>query len=122
MYGVSPSAFFFYYGYDPNNTYVVFNSQGVNVALAGVAPREDGSAMIWMIATDDLERHSLEFLRYSRTFIEQVSEPFTHTFNWVHADNEVHIKWLKWCGFTFVKLHESFGASGESFYEFLRIT
>jgi hypothetical protein len=122
MYGITPHDFFTYCGYDPDNTYVIFNAAGVNVALAGVGVRGDGSAAIWMVATEDLENHQIEFLRYSRTFIEEVSRPFTYTFNWVHAQNEVHIKWLKWCGFTFIRLHEKYGASGEPFYEFIRIT
>lgn len=121
MYGVSPASFFDTLGFDPENTYAIYNDKGLNVALAGVAPRGDGSAMIWMIATPDLEKHQLEFLRYSRTFINEVGEPYDLLFNWVDARNTVHIKWLQFCGFTIIRLHEVFGAEGKPFYEFLRI-
>jgi len=121
MYGVGPASFFNTLGYDPKNTYVIFNDKGLNVALAGVSPRGDNSAMIWLIATPDLLRHQLEFLRYSRTFIEEVGEPYALLFNWVDARNTVHLKWLQWCGFTMIQRHEKFGAEGRPFYTFVRI-
>ena len=121
MYGVSPASFFNTLGFDPDNTYAIYNDKGLNVALAGVGPRPDGSAMIWMIATPDLEKHALEFLRYSRIFIDEVGEPYDLLFNWVDARNEVHVKWLKFCGFTMIAYKEKFGAEGKPFYEFVRI-
>jgi len=122
MFGIDPASFFQSFGFDPENTYVFFNSDNINVGLAGVTPRSDGSAMIWMVATPELENHSMEFLRYSRTFIKSVSEPFDLLFNWVDARNTVHLKWLQWCGFTFIQRHETFGAEGRPFYTFVRIT
>jgi len=121
MFGVSPASFFNSLGFDPDNTYVMFNDKNHNVALGGVGPLGDGSAMIWMIATPDLEKHALEFLRYSRTFIKEVGEPYDILFNWVDARNTVHIKWLQFCGFTIIRLHEKYGAEGIPFYEFIKI-
>lgn len=108
--------------YDPKRTWVIYNSKDANVALAGVEPYTDNSALIWMVATDDLEKHSIEFLKYSRPFIEEVTRPYDLVFNWVHAENEVHLKWLRWCGFTFIQYHEVFGAAGEPFYTFVKVT
>lgn len=121
MYGVSPASFFNTLGFDPDNTYVIFNDKGLNVALAGVGPRPDNSAMIWMVATPELLNHQLEFLRYSRTFIEEVGAPYDLLFNWVDARNTVHIKWLQFCGFVIIRYHEQYGAEGVPFYEFVRI-
>jgi hypothetical protein len=122
MWGVSPASFFATHGYDKDNTYVIFNSSGRNVALAGVAPTKvQGSAQIWMIATDDLLKHQIEFLRYSKPFIDEISAPYSIIYNWVDARNEVHIKWLKWCGFIFIDKKERWGAAGLPFYEFLKV-
>jgi hypothetical protein len=33
----------------------------------------------------------------------------------------VHIKWLRWMGFTFIASHPNFGTEGRLFYEFARI-
>jgi len=120
MLGVEPLDWLTHF--DPQRTWVIYNSHNDNVALAGTNPIDDDTAMIWMVATDDLEKHSIEFLKHSRPFIEEITAPYALTFNWVHAANEVHLKWLKWCGFTFIQKHEVFGARGEPFYTFCRIT
>jgi hypothetical protein len=33
----------------------------------------------------------------------------------------VHIKWLRWMGFTFISSHPKFGTEGRLFLEFVRI-
>lgn len=119
MLGCDPRLFLT--GFDPDNTYVLFNAAGDNVALAGVCPMKDNTAMIWMVATDLLEEHPIEFLKYSKAFIKEVSAPFSLLFNWVDARNEVHLKWLRWCGFTFIQRHEKFGAQGIPFYTFVMV-
>lgn len=122
MWGVSPASFFAMHGYDKQNTYVIFNSAGKAVALAGVSPTTvTGSAQIWMIATNDLLKHQMEFLRYSKPFIDEISAPYSILYNWVDARNEVHIKWLRWCGFIFIDKKPCWGAQGISFYEFLKV-
>lgn len=121
MTGFTPKEFFDLHGYDGDNTYVIFNSEGVNVAIAGVVPHDENVGQIWMLATPDLENHGIEFLRYTRAFIAEITQGYNLLFNWVYAANEVHIKWLRWCGFTFLKKHEVFGAAGVPFYSFVRI-
>lgn len=120
MFGMDPASFFDRFA-DYKNTYVIFNSEGINVALAGVTPLDNQTGMIWMVATDDLERHSMEFLKYSRAFIKEVGGHYQILFNWVHAKNEVHLKWLRWCGFTFINRHERFGVRGEPFFTFIKV-
>lgn len=121
MYGVSPTSFFAAVGFDPDNTYSIINDKGLVVAIAGVAPRGDNSAMIWMVGTLDLEKHQLEFLRYSRMFIEEIGGQYDLLFNWIDARNTTSIKWLQFCGFTLLRKHEVYGAEGIPFFEFARI-
>ena len=121
MQGFTPYEFFQIFGYDPDNTYVIYNAEGVNVAVAGIVPQGANYAQIWMVATPDLEKHGIEFLKHTRRFIDEISEGYDLLFNWVMASNEVHIKWLKWCGFTFIRKHEAFGAGGVPFYSFVKV-
>lgn len=109
-------------GYDPNRTWVLFNAQGDNVALAGVATTGDENVgQVWMVATDLLLNHQIEFLKHTHNFIDMLHTQYDLLFNWVDARNEVHIKWLKWCGFTFIQKHEKWGPLGLPFYTFVRI-
>lgn len=119
MMGMHPREMFILQGVQPE-TYVIRNAQGDNVALAGVVP-DNGMGQVWMIATPLIERHALEFAKYSRPFLEATTSHYPLLYNWVHAANETHLRWLKWCGFTFIHKHESFGALGEPFYTFVRI-
>ena len=41
--------------------------------------------------------------------------------NYVDARNVVHIKWLKWLGFTIINKHNQFGIGRIPFYEFVKI-
>ena len=119
--GVDP-ALFISMGYDPTRTWVIYNAQGENVALAGTClTGEPGVGQVWMVATDLLLNHTKEFLRHTPEFIEMLHDEFPLLFNWVDARNKVHINWLRWCGFTFINKHEKWGPEGRPFYTFVRI-
>ena len=107
--------------FTPGNTYVIFNSEGVNVALAGCEHAGNYNGVVWMVATDDLLSHQMEFLKHSKRWIEEVCRPYKIVGNVVHAKNEVHLKWLKWCGFSFTKYHPKMGPLDEPFYEFCKV-
>jgi hypothetical protein len=119
--GVDP-ALYLATGCDYDRTWVIFNAEGENVALAGVSPMDEPDlGQVWMVATDQLLNHQKEFLKHTRAFIDILHEDYPILFNWVDARNEVHIKWLKWCGFTFINRHEKWGPYGIPFYTFIRI-
>ena len=124
MFGVHPQILFRNLDRDHGQIYSIVTRQGRPVALAGVHPllSDPTIAQIWMCATEELLAHQMEFLKYSRPFIEEVSAPFRLVYNYVDARNEVHLKWLKWCGFTFINELPRWGAQGRPFYTFLRIT
>ncbi len=72
----------------------------------------------WMVCTDKLKDSPREFISKCKRWVEGFSRNFPLLINFVHAENDLHIRWLKWCGFDFVKLHDSYGHSGEPFWEF----
>jgi len=107
--------------FNRGTTYVIFNSQGENVALAGVDDVGSGHGLIWMVATPSLLNHQIEFLKHSKAWIEEVTRPYSLVGNLVHAENKVHLRWLQWCGFTFLRKVEA-GKPPATFIEFVRIT
>jgi RimJ/RimL family protein N-acetyltransferase len=76
----------------------------------------------WLLGTDLFFKASRglhrEFLRQCPAYVERMQERFPRLENFVHAENSLSIRWLKWCGFTLeetpVKIH------GEDFYLFRR--
>lgn len=76
-----------------------------------------GTGAPWLLGTDAVERHYRLFLRHSIQWKEKLSEQYQVLMNFVHDENEVSKRWLKWLGFT---LHEPFemGRDGELFRMF----
>ena len=90
------------------------------IGLCGVF--KDGC--IWMVATDELfdnKKYRIQLIRQGRDWVDSLLRTYNILYNYVYAENTSAIKWLKALGFTFVKLHESYGYQKKPFYEFLRI-
>lgn len=82
-----------------------------------------GTGRVWMLASDKLEDPAIAFAlgRNSREWVSRMNEDYPALYNFVDARNAVHIRWLQWCGFTFINKHERFGAARVPFYEFVRL-
>ena len=92
------------------------------VLLFGVVPdpAEEGVGTIWLMSSGALARHSLHFLRISRPWVEKLQGRYRVLWNYVDARNEVHVRWLGWCGFTLLRVVENYGVEQRPFYEFTR--
>lgn len=74
-------------------------------------------AVPWMIASEDLEFHSREFLRRSRDLVKALSRTFPHMENYVDARNVVAVRWLQWVGFS-VYYPKEYGLDKMPFHRF----
>lgn len=105
---------------DPCHT--MCKASGEVVAVFGVAPQpEPLLGGVWMLASPGLEDLQRPFLRKCRDWVDELNARYPILFNYVDARNTLHIKWLRWCGFTFINLHEAYGFERKPFYEFVRI-
>lgn len=95
--------------------------EGVVLALFGVVPtaREETGA-VWLLASEDFAARSSFIVRSSKAWITTLHERYRVLTNYVDARNEVHLRWLRWCGFVSVRRIEQFGAMGLPFYEVRR--
>lgn len=98
---------------------------GEPIAIFGGGPAEKCSDSIvrvgvpWMLGTDGISRQWRWFLRNSSTIVGLVQQHYDILFNLVDIRNDVHIRWLRWCGFTFGETLPH-GINGEPFREFIR--
>lgn len=72
----------------------------------------------WLLGTDGILNVQREFVRQSRSYVQQMMEGLRRLENWVDARNTVSIKWLRWCGFTVEALPRPYGLNGERFHRF----
>ena len=69
----------------------------------------------WLLGSDVIERHRVEFLRASVHWRGQLLKRYSVLRNVVHCRNKVAIRWLRWLGFTF---SEPFQHRGHDFMMF----
>lgn len=96
-------------------TLTALDPEGVPMAMFGVG-RVVGQAYIWCLGTDSVQDHAYDFLRASRMWTQLLTKPYGATFNYVHTSNDVSIRWLKFCGASFLR---TLSFNDEPFYEFI---
>lgn len=92
---------------------------GNPICIWGIAPVYivGDSATVWMLATDDLEKYKVKFIRESRKYINEMLEFYPMLFNYVDARNLKSIAWLKMCGATMLDA-QPYGVEGLPFHYF----
>jgi len=105
------------------NPYVGVDEGDRPVCMGGVVPFPGCSlrGVVWAVATTDVERHRVSFLRRSIPWVKRWQAQFPILTNAVDERNSVHIEWLRWLGFTFIARHPAYGAERRPFLEFVRI-
>jgi len=81
----------------------------------------DLTACIWLLGTDKIKKHSRQFLQGSGLYIDYLQTKAKLLYNFVDQRNLIHIRWLKWLGFKFIKIEENFGYEQRPFIEFARL-
>ena len=104
----------------PDPCYVAVDENDVPHILGGVYPSHDQFiGYVWLVASDALSDNWVWVLRNSKYWIERIQGHYKVLANVVHAENTLHIKWLRWAGFTVLR---EVKFNGELFYEFAKIT
>jgi hypothetical protein len=93
--------------------------------LAGLLGIQDTAVpeigIVWMLCTPLIERYPFTFLRDAREILPVVHTLHPIVTNQVDVRNTVHIRWLQWMGFTFLRRIERWGAESRPFIEFARL-
>lgn len=75
----------------------------------------------WLLCTDHLTKVSKPFLLRCHQFVNQWNDRYPILFNYVDVENLTAQKWLRFLGFTFIRLVPDYGVEKSPFYEFVRI-
>jgi len=101
--------------------YTVTSGDKLPIAIFGVVPDKKilkNSGIVWLLASDDILKHSVSFLRNSGKWINKLHNHYYLLWNYIDARNKVYIKWLKCCGFNFSGYTEKYGIEKRTFYKF----
>lgn len=77
-----------------------------------------GAAHPWMLATDDINKYWFSFVRRSIEVVNKWKTEHKWMQNFVHVENDLSIKWLKWLGFKFKKPIQISNNEDAIFYPF----
>jgi hypothetical protein len=95
--------------------------EGKPLAMFGyVAAPQDNVSYVWMLGSTELLKHRWSFLRQSREWVDYLQSKAPILTNLVDRRNTVHIAWLKWLGFKFVRVLPEYGHLKLPFVEFVR--
>ena len=96
----------------------IINNYGQVVGMYGVVPADSKTGLVWMLGSDKLKKIKIPFLKESRTEVEKMNTLFPHLWNIIDSRNEMHLKWIKWCGF---KIIGERMINNVKFYEFCKV-
>lgn len=94
----------------------IVDTKDIPVGIFGVS--KEGA--IWLLATPEIKRIRFSFLRESRKVVNLLNHKYKLLWNFVDCRNELHLRWLKWCGFKLLR-KLNYGVSKKPFYEFIKL-
>ena len=94
----------------------IVDTKDIPVGIFGVT----GEGAIWLLATPEIKRIRFSFLRESRKVVNLLNHKYKLLWNFVDCRNELHLRWLKWCGFKFLR-KINYGVNQKHFYEFIKL-
>jgi hypothetical protein len=107
--------------------YAVAGPGGEVLALFGVIPGDppgsppgtaDPAGSVWLVGSDALVARPILALRLGRVWMDRLFERYRTLGNVVDARNEVHVRWLRFAGFTIHRTLEGYGLEQRPFLAF----
>jgi len=96
----------------------IIDKNGQVAGMYGVVPVDEKTGLVWMLGSNKLKKIKIAFLKESRTEVEGMNTLFPHLWNIIDSRNEMHLKWIKWCGF---KIIGERMINNVKFYEFCKV-
>lgn len=93
---------------------------GHPVCVGGVAPRGDGSGSVWMFGTVWMRGRAIALARVTPSCIKRLHSDYRMLTNWADTRNTLHINWLRWAGFRFLRTSAACALDGSPFVEFFK--
>jgi len=95
---------------------------GRQVAMFGHCVMEKGvSSTIWLLASTHLVPHKWTFLRESRKWLDHIHAQSPLLYNVVDQRNVMHLRWIEWLGFRFIRVIPEYGFQKLPFVEFAKV-
>jgi hypothetical protein len=104
--------------------YTIFETKTMlPCGIFGIAPSDHApfAAQIWCMGTDKLSFVGVGFLKESVAYVNKFQKQYPVLTNVVDCRNAVHIRYLEWLKFKFIRILPTYGIERRPFVEFCRI-
>lgn len=93
------------------------------MGLFGVDPVRgyDFMGICWMVSTNDIFKHKRQLIRQCRDELDKLHDIYPLLGNHVDVRNTSHVRWLRWLGFSFLRVVQDYGVEQRPFIEFARL-
>ena len=89
------------------------------IAMYGLAPTEfNKGGSPFLLGTNRFLEIRIPCARQSKKRVEEMQNLYPILWNFIDSRNEIHLRWIKWCGFKII--NERY-IDNVKFYEFIRI-
>ena len=99
----------------------IMNDENKPIMIMGVVPHGKQLGLVWLLSSPEIKSISFAFLRNCKGVLDLFLQSYPVLYNYIDARNTLHLNWLKWLGFSFIKVHENFGYEKRKFIEFVKI-
>lgn len=87
------------------------------IAMFGiVGSHRNGSP--WLLGSERIRLHRREWVERSRQVFADLRAPYDYLSNWIDERNGLHIRWIRWLGFSIVGRDPVYGAQRRPFLFF----
>jgi len=99
----------------------IVGNSGLGAGMFGVRDEGNGVGRIWLSGTDELVTMKRQFIRESRRYLVGMESMYKLLHNEIDERNTLHIRWLQWLGFTFIRRIPEHGVQRLPFLEFIKL-
>lgn len=83
----------------------LIDSSGTVLGIGGVEPDQH---LVWLVTTKAIESRRIEFLRFSRKYLDELLLVHEFLGNLAYMKNKLHVDWLTWLGAKWYKQEGDF--------------
>jgi hypothetical protein len=91
---------------------------GDPILISGARPSHPNAAVIWMVGTPLLKTIAFRYAREAHRYVDEWHQQYPLLWNTAWAGNDLHLKWLKFMRFSFIRRVQY---RGQPFIEFARL-
>jgi len=98
---------------------VVVEIDGIPCTILGLVVHDilSGLGVPWLLSSEHALKHKKKFLELSPPVIQEMLSICPKLVNYVHSENRLSVRWLKWLGFV-IEEPTPIGVNGEMFHRF----